>query len=514
MNFKKYHVSKNLFDVSTTIEGTFVRAGNTSESNPLGSETLNNSWNCSNYIAVLPNTTYTVHYPNYTESISAGLVYFSDMSVSGAISGVPTTTQEADTFTFATPNNCNYIRFSWQNLQGNSVMLNAGSQPLPYEPYGSSWADIPHYIMGTSTDTITTLPADIYANDTTATVGLKGNMEQSGTPTPTTPIQPSETGERTGNLFDTYDIIGQVPSVTNGALVNYTGGATTNLIPIDNPTVTLTLFLTSNTYLFLYDENKTYIGNANRSTGDIVSTSITGYENAKYVRIRSDNYSAYQSEPYVTLVEGSTAPSSYIPYGIKIPILSGGTTTPVYLGEVQSTRRIGKLVLDGNTSINDYAGGASKVGFVTQGTGILGNRTLGKCTHFQTQSTGVGSTIDGVTFGINNSIIYFTFSAASVATYNLSDVASIKQYLADQYAAGTPVTVWYVLATPTTGIVNEPIRKIGAYADEISGITIPVTAGANILSVDTTLQPSEVSVNYHGWHPVADVHERDNGAWT
>ena len=58
-----------------------------------------------------------------------------------------------------------------------------------------SWTDTPNYIMGTSTDTITTLPIVIYTNDTTATVGLKGNMEQSGTPTPDSPIQPQETGD-------------------------------------------------------------------------------------------------------------------------------------------------------------------------------------------------------------------------------------------------------------------------------------------------------------------------------
>lgn len=46
------------------------------------------------------------------------------------------------------------------------------------------WFDLNHYIHNTSTDTLTTLPADIYANDTTATVGLKGNTsQQSGTTT-------------------------------------------------------------------------------------------------------------------------------------------------------------------------------------------------------------------------------------------------------------------------------------------------------------------------------------------
>lgn len=50
-----------------------------------------------------------------------------------------------------------------------------------------SWVSGDYGIMGTDTDTITTLPAIIYPNDTTATVGLKGNMEQSGTGTTTVP---------------------------------------------------------------------------------------------------------------------------------------------------------------------------------------------------------------------------------------------------------------------------------------------------------------------------------------
>ena len=106
------------------------------------------------------------------------------------------------------------------------------------------------------------------------------------------------------------------------------------------------------------------------------------------------------------------------------------------------------------------------------------------------------------------------FKQVYIRDSSYSTIADFKSYLQQQYAAGTPVTVWYVLATSTTGIVNEPLRKIGTYADEVSGISIPTTAGANTLSVDTTLQPSEVTAMYKGWHPVADVHERDNGAWT
>lgn len=52
-----------------------------------------------------------------------------------------------------------------------------------YIDASDTWVDS-HYIMGTSIDTITILPVDIYANDTTAIVGLKGNAsQQSGTTT-------------------------------------------------------------------------------------------------------------------------------------------------------------------------------------------------------------------------------------------------------------------------------------------------------------------------------------------
>lgn len=51
---------------------------------------------------------------------------------------------------------------------------------------GSTWE---HSLrkLGTSTDTITTLPVDIYADGNNATVGLVGNMSQTGTGTASYP---------------------------------------------------------------------------------------------------------------------------------------------------------------------------------------------------------------------------------------------------------------------------------------------------------------------------------------
>ena len=83
---------------------------------------------------------------------------------------------------------------------------------------------------------------------------------------------------------------------------------------------------------------------------------------------------------------------------------------------------------------------------------------------------------------------------------SVSDVTDFVQYLRDEYSAGTPVTIWYVLNTETTGIVNEPLCKIGDYADTLaigSGI-IPTTRGENTLTVETDLQPSEITITYRG----------------
>ena len=79
-------------------------------------------------------------------------------------------------------------------------------------------------------------------------------------------------------------------------------------------------------------------------------------------------------------------------------------------------------------------------------------------------------------------------------------VVDFKSYLAQQYTNGTPVTVWYVLATETTGIVNEPLRKIGDYADTVSyeqsQVSIPTLHGNTVIDVETTLKPSQMYIKY------------------
>lgn len=384
-----------------------------------------------------------------------------------------------------------------------------------YIEASDTWVDS-HYIMRTSTDTITTLPAVLYPNDTTATVGLKGQTVQSSTPSPTSPVMPQETGERTENLFDSNTLEqGGVNDSTGGDAVSTArvrstyialGGGTRYSFKINDDTMVVR-------YVHYYDAQKQWLGKSLR--GGLTSDFFDFPNDGKYIRLVVQYKQASQditvSEAKagnIMLNTGSTA-LPYEPYGYKLDILSGDTTTPVYLGEVETTRRIRKLVFDGTEDWKLWSSGLPDVERYYYKWDKVAPSDYGIiCTHFPFIIP--DGNYDHIRLGGSSREDFLVFISRTIAP----TITDFKAYLQQQYAAGTPVTVWYVLATPKIAVVNEPLMKIGDYADEVANVSIPVTAGANTLSVDTTVQPSEVTVDYKGWHPVQNVHERDNGAWT
>lgn len=185
-----------------------------------------------------------------------------------------------------------------------------------------------------------------------------------------------------------------------------------------------------------------------------------------------------------------------------IPLTCGGQTTPVYLGQTQTVRKIRKLVLTGNDF--DYRKNITQsdnyLYYIRLSDNSVGARKC-MCTHLPLTSGApeydIGCNANGAR------VIYLNFGANVMnAQPSGNTVAGLKEYLASEYAAGTPVTVWYVLATPETAIVNEPLAKIGDYADELSsedaGVSIPTVNGQNVLTVETELQPSEMTITYKG----------------
>lgn len=324
-------------------------------------------------------------------------------------------------------------------------------------------------------------------------------------PSPLHPSQPQGTGERTKNLFDQSDF--SLLTVTPTA---YRYGTSVGILPQGTYTFNATKTSGAQSIYLTAKLNDVY----SHTTISSVPFSFTADGDSEYIiRTANNTGTTWEAEKYLNMMlnTGST-PLPYEPYGYKIPILSANTTTPVYLGEVETTRNIKKLVLTGDEII---AGDIvySRFFFTIQdmrGEGVRLTKLL--CTHYQNISDGrpIGNVPDNSIYAGGGVDIQKVF----IKTTDYTTVTDFKAYLAAQYAAGTPVTIWYILTEPETAIVNEPLMKIGDYADTVSNVLIPVTSGGDTLSVGATVQPSEVTVNYKGWHPVADVHERNNGAWT
>ena len=314
---------------------------------------------------------------------------------------------------------------------------------------------------------------------------ISGNMEQSTTPTPTTPIQPQECGERTANLWD-EDYTGINTNAIYRPLFVGDGEFTlsTNFKPIGG--ITDIFLLSGNVSSGINSStNGAYEGK------NITAQSVNGYITIAY---RANARTSSGSLPYckTMLNTGSTA-LPYEPYGYKIPISSASTTTPVYLGEVESTRQIRELILDGTENYS-FDSERSQVTFTV----VNGQRCIPYCSHY------IGKLVNSWSELGNGYIAFHPTNSAiiRICDTTITSVADFKAYLAAQYAAGTPVTVWYVLAEPTTGIVNEPLRKIGDYADTLSmeqaGVSIPTNNGSTTIDVLTELKPSEVYIKYKG----------------
>ena len=169
-----------------------------------------------------------------------------------------------------------------------------------------------------------------------------GNTEQTGTPTPENPIVPSDCGERTENRFDISMVeqggwngtVGTIPTKTTPAQTNYTRTRYNQIIPL--LANTLSLYCPSNikiNYVWI-DANGISLGGSGWQRNGDTATAPEQAVSMTFILGLDGDVQCTPSDFYdINLVEGSTAPTSYIPYGYKLPLLSGSTPVDIYIGD-------------------------------------------------------------------------------------------------------------------------------------------------------------------------------------
>lgn len=163
----------------------------------------------------------------------------------------------------------------------------------------------------------------------------------------------------------------------------------------------------------------------------------------------------------------------------KIPISSANTATPVYLGEVETTRRIKKHEVEIErviTLANGNNGGVTK--------------------RFSGEGAQAG-------YGLCDRALYSGMSVVGgfyINRLNAVFIGSSTDTLDDFKTKYNGASLWYILEAEETGIVNEPLMKIGDYADTLSmeqaGVQIPTNNGTTVIDVDTVVKPESMTIKY------------------
>ena len=305
-------------------------------------------------------------------------------------------------------------------------------------------------------------------------------IEQGSSATPYVPYyNTTETVEITGkNLFD----------VDNNLLEGYyIDGSSGNLLPSQDgssscfkdflpsrPNLTYTMSrinVSSSTRMrmWAYDKDKNPISLVFNSLTDSIKTTGTTPNGTAYVRCSFGSIPLYNQN--IQLELGSTA-TTYEPY------FNGGSATAENLFKVGDykdtqevlsgnvTRNFGIKVVDGT---EDWRAHVSLAGwFQLSEPLVYGGIAPALCTHYP-YSPAQGAT--GVYFstGRNTPQTNRILIADNVNFPRTNMLAEFKQYLATQYANGTPVIIVYPLATATT--------------ESVTGQPLTIQAGTNIVEI-------------------------------
>ena len=402
------------------------------------------NWMYQAFIPVKPNTTYTL-------SMSSSVYYVSISEYSTADNSSFIVRKAGSTgsntkLTITTGANTNFVRFG-TNLDRTEVtleevlainwMLNEGATAIPYAPYAEG---------------------GIYTDGTVETVELTGK-----------------------NLFDKNTaLLGDIS--TNGDYVYRTYRVVSDYIPVrfgqtfvGSGTLVDTdgVNYSANVIKAFYKADKSYIAG---TRGSVTGGTFTINDNeCAYIRIAFFGQSlvagkTVSMENSVLQVElGSTA-TTYEPY------YNGGTATAEMLlsvGNYQDaqsvldgvvTRNVGIKVLDGTETFTTSSSGAMITSIADVAIGATNNPIN---THFALETSPTSIAIGTQRFGASGDKIYsanYYMKPMSTMT-----AAQFKQWLADQYAAGTPVIVVYPLVEPT--------------AETVTPQTLQTQAGTNVLQI-------------------------------
>lgn len=350
---------------------------------------------------------------------------------------------------------------------------------------------------------------------------IYGNSIQDGTPTPENPIEVQSVGDKTKNLWN--GDVEQGAVANTGELKNLNTRIRSKPIKVVGG---LEYTISSNLYVRMiccYKDGK-FISTIADLTGTMSKkqVSFTVPDGADTLRINfmlnvSGTANVTPDMIEDTMLELGSEATAYEPYGYKIPVVVSAEnhepiTTSIYLNEPLRKisdyadvldfergvveRKIKKVVFDGSEEFkNQNSIYDSEIKTMLCNTEFIdaleGNYILSS--HFTKIYNAQNAQAKPGTFSKNLLEKYKNYTYYNISNKELNvvqsdstitKVSAFRSYLSKQYDAGTPVTVYYALADPTTEPISIP--------------KIPTFDGTTVISTDTEIQPSNMEITYKG----------------
>ena len=208
--------------------------------------------------------------------------------------------------------------------------------------------------------------------------------------------------------------------------------------------------------------------------GEAFYEPYSGYDGAVSLGYDGSHYElAIVGTPETLTVSASGQPPQTVSVQNLLAIPSHADTQEIISGEVR--RKIGYYVFDGTEAFSTSTAYGKSV--LLQSASVKwGARKdcTPVCSHFQGVAQASSTQLEGTCFFNASGHFYFRVSD--------NDPAAFKTWLADLYAAGTPVILLYALATETT--------------EQTTAHHLRTAAGTNTVTVTSEVDPVELEVEY------------------
>lgn len=343
------------------------------------------------------------------------------------------------------------------------------------------------------------LPKSV-GNDT-VDYSIYGNSVQDGTPSPDNPIEVESVGDKTKNLIPTPS----TKTWTEGYIVVGTGAIhaqTTGLewispmIKLEPTQTKISMSInipyehSGNTWIVVgfYDGNGAFITRSGGETEVLNGISIPN--NAAYARFNARFFDPNKLVEAEFQAEYNPTPTAYEPYGYKIPVVTRGKNL---FDEETVYSKISE-----NNLVNYYPI------YVGEGTFTLSSTTPATYDNSRNLFLISGSVTSGASSNINGVSLGTSRTANSINGYVTIGVR--RAYGIDpldyktQLELGNIETPYESYKKPvTTNIyLDEPIRKIGDYADVLNFENQTVTRNIKKLWLTSDINWSLRNINDHG----------------